>query len=246
VNKLADRSIPGVFFGYETGTKGYRIYDPIKDKLMISRDVIFDEKRAWNWGENESSQGNEAVAPYTFNVQFPDTVPGPTIGLDSELGADPSLGDAPVSPVDSIPSQGDSNSPPHTPVSSGTAAVPFQFATPPTDASKDSDGAPRRYRTIPNLLDTTEEIHGLEYSGLCLVATKEPGSVEEAMKEDCWRHAMQVEMQAIQENKTWVASDLPSNQKAIGLKWVFKVKKDPEPKIVKYKAWLVAKGYAQQ
>jgi hypothetical protein len=38
---------------------------------------------------------------------------------------------------------------------------------------------------------------------------------------------------------------LPKNQKAIGLKWVFKVKKDPEGNIVKHKARLVAKGYAQ-
>ena len=48
ITKLSDRSIPGVFFGYEPGTKGYKIYDPVRDKLMISRDVIFDEKRPWN------------------------------------------------------------------------------------------------------------------------------------------------------------------------------------------------------
>jgi hypothetical protein len=38
---------------------------------------------------------------------------------------------------------------------------------------------------------------------------------------------------------------LPRDHKAIGLKWVFKVKRDPARKIVKYKARLVAKGYAQ-
>jgi hypothetical protein len=39
-------------------------------------------------------------------------------------------------------------------------------------------------------------------------------------------------------------TDLPKNQKAIGLKWVFKVKRDPEGRIIKHKARLVAKGYA--
>lgn len=34
-------------------------------------------------------------------------------------------------------------------------------------------------------------------------------------------------------------------QKAIGLKWVFKLKKDLEGNVVKHKARLVAKGYAQ-
>ncbi|XP_066163729.1 uncharacterized protein [Oryza sativa Japonica Group] len=40
--------------------------------------------------------------------------------------------------------------------------------------------------------------------------------------------------------------DLPSGHKAIGLKWVFKVKKDPAGAVVKHKARLVAKGYVQQ
>jgi hypothetical protein len=53
-------------------------------------------------------------------------------------------------------------------------------------------------------------------------------------------------MQAIEDNRTWVVSDLPAKQKATVLKWVFKVKKDPKGNIVKYKAGLVAKGYAQR
>jgi len=46
ISKLSDRSVPGVFLGYETGTTGYRVYDPVKDKLMVSHDIIFDEQTA--------------------------------------------------------------------------------------------------------------------------------------------------------------------------------------------------------
>jgi len=53
-------------------------------------------------------------------------------------------------------------------------------------------------------------------------------------------------MQAIKANRTWDVSVLPPKHKAIGLKWVFKVKKDPSGKVVKHKAHLVAKGYAQR
>ena len=49
MTKLVDRSTPGVFLG---GTKCYRVYDPVNDKLMVTRDVIFDEKMAWNWVED--------------------------------------------------------------------------------------------------------------------------------------------------------------------------------------------------
>ena len=43
ISKLSDRSTKMVFIGYETGTKGYRVYDPVTKKLHISRDVIFEE-----------------------------------------------------------------------------------------------------------------------------------------------------------------------------------------------------------
>lgn len=39
--------------------------------------------------------------------------------------------------------------------------------------------------------------------------------------------------------------DLPPGKKAIGTKWVFKLKRTPDRTISRYKAPLVAKGYAQ-
>ena len=37
-----------VFLGYAEGTKAYRLYDPRGDKVLVSRDVVFDEKAAWD------------------------------------------------------------------------------------------------------------------------------------------------------------------------------------------------------
>jgi Reverse transcriptase (RNA-dependent DNA polymerase) len=53
------------------------------------------------------------------------------------------------------------------------------------------------------------------------------------------------EIFSIQKNGTWQLVSLPNNHKTIGLKWVFKLKKDMQGKIVKYKARLVAKDYIQ-
>jgi hypothetical protein len=47
-NKLADRSTPMIMIGYEAGTKAYRAYNPVNKKLVVTRDVIFDEKKSWN------------------------------------------------------------------------------------------------------------------------------------------------------------------------------------------------------
>ena len=37
-----------VLLGYEEGTKAYRLYNPRGDKVLVSRDVVFDEKAAWD------------------------------------------------------------------------------------------------------------------------------------------------------------------------------------------------------
>nr|GEU71554.1 ribonuclease H-like domain, reverse transcriptase, RNA-dependent DNA polymerase [Tanacetum cinerariifolium] len=57
---------------------------------------------------------------------------------------------------------------------------------------------------------------------------------------------MEIELDSINKNNTWTLTTLPTNQKAIGLKWVFKTKRDAKGKIIKYKARLVAKGYVQE
>ena len=48
LTKLEDRSTSMVFLGYAEGTKAYRLYDPRGDKVLVSHDVVFDEKAAWD------------------------------------------------------------------------------------------------------------------------------------------------------------------------------------------------------
>jgi len=57
---------------------------------------------------------------------------------------------------------------------------------------------------------------------------------------------MEEELSSIHENKTWSLVELPRGHRAIDLKWVYKVKRDENGDIVKYKACLVAKGYVQR
>lgn len=53
---------------------------------------------------------------------------------------------------------------------------------------------------------------------------------------------MQNEIDAIEKNNTWELMNFPPGQKPIGLKWVYKLKRDAKGEIVNYKARLVAKG----
>ncbi|RVX12855.1 Retrovirus-related Pol polyprotein from transposon RE1 [Vitis vinifera] len=47
--KLDERAEKGVFVGYAAESKGYRIYSLSRMKIVISRDVHFDENSYWNW-----------------------------------------------------------------------------------------------------------------------------------------------------------------------------------------------------
>ena len=53
-------------------------------------------------------------------------------------------------------------------------------------------------------------------------------------------------MKLIKKNETWKLVSPPKDCKPIGLKWVFTIKRDQSNQILKYKARLVVKGYAQR
>ena len=47
--KLDDKSEKYVFVGYDSRSKGYKLYNPNSRKIVISRDVEFDEEDCWDW-----------------------------------------------------------------------------------------------------------------------------------------------------------------------------------------------------
>jgi hypothetical protein len=93
--------------------------------------------------------------------------------------------------------------------------------------------------TVDNIMDIMDqELHHAEGA--------EPATFTEAQHEEDWRKAMAEEMHAIEENGTWELCNLPAVQRAIGLKWMYKLKQNLAGEIVRYKARLVVKGYAQR
>lgn len=201
VSKLSDRSAPMVLMGYEAGTKGYRLYDSVARKLHISRDVIFAENRAWKWNQEvESGIGSTVFEVEHFTIARQGTVTDDA-GSGSQSMTENSEDSVaePLSPVqwsidtDAVSPQATPSGSPHTPG--------VEYATPPTEDSMDSEGVQLRYRTMQNILDTSEEVQDFEYSGLCYLAGEEPHSIGDALGDKCWRDAMVIEMESIQANK---------------------------------------------
>ncbi|KAK3121549.1 hypothetical protein QOZ80_8BG0656020 [Eleusine coracana subsp. coracana] len=248
VSKLDDRSRPLVFISYASGTKAYRLLDPATGKVIVSHDVIFDESVGWDWeGKTDAIAApathdfriehivqrahEDAAAPMNRGARTPS--PPPAAQMPSPAPATPAL-PAPHAAVD--------------------APVPPIFVTPPSNDEDRLDAyhddTPVRYRTVDDLLGDTEPPPGLAArvvdAELHLACTGEPATFQEASKEEAGQTAMREELKAVEENDTWELIDLSRGHRPIGLKWVYKLKRNKAGTIVKHKARLVAKGYVQQ
>lgn len=229
--KLDDRSKKVINLGREPGTKGYRLYDPKENRIHISRDVIFEETKQWPWDmttERETMQEN-FVVPNMFKIdeESPEDLETVESGDDSYSG-------------DNVSGHGSYN------------GDNIQVSTPQSQSSVsridpdsyDDSTEPKKFRRLSDVYNNTEEIELDEE--LWLMGIDEPVNYTQAANDTNWKKAMMQEMNSIEANDTWKLTNLPPGQKIIGLKWIYKLKKDANGKVVKYKARLVAKGYVQE
>lgn len=80
-----------------------------------------------------------------------------------------------------------------------------------------------------------------------LTESYEPSTYDEAIKckeSSKWLAAIEEELKAHEENNTWTIID-KTDKKAITSKWIFKIKRNKDGEIEKYKARLCARGFSQ-
>lgn len=74
----------------------------------------------------------------------------------------------------------------------------------------------------------------------------EPEIVKAALASSHWKAAMSHEYEALITSNTWTLVSLPPGRSSIGCKWIFKVKRNSDGSVNRYKVRLVAKGFNQQ
>ena len=67
-SKLDPKSKQCIFFGYEKGMKGYKLWDPVARQIVISEDVVFNEEHMLNLNRVEVQKTRVAHAK-KFSVQ---------------------------------------------------------------------------------------------------------------------------------------------------------------------------------
>jgi hypothetical protein len=101
----------------------------------------------------------------------------------------------------------------------------------------------------PKSFSEYQLFHTTKYPFLSLHTTlseMEPSSYSKAVLDPRWRHAMQLEFDALISNDTWTLCPRPLQHNVIRNKWVFKIKKQADGTVERFKARLVAKGFDQQ
>ncbi|KAK9907798.1 hypothetical protein M0R45_000739 [Rubus argutus] len=216
--KLDDKSFKCVLLGMSEESKAYRLNDPVSKRIVVSRDVVFEENESWNWGKSVEEVGLDVL----------------------EWGDD----DGGQSEVD----QGDVEDEGSDCEEVESAIGPSSNEPLDDSSPSSNEGRVRRqplwmedYVSGEGLSDQEEDVNN------CIMfATADPITFQEAVKSAKWREAMDLEIGAIEKNGTWELTTLPAGAKRIGVKWVFKTKLNEHGEVDKCKASLVAKGYAQE
>ncbi|PNY14437.1 putative copia-type protein, partial [Trifolium pratense] len=176
--------------------RAYKLYNPTSKKVVISINVIVDEKSQWKW----SSKTNKQVT-----MQLEDGVNDAAITYQPIVNQNQGTNHEEDMNTSSDDDDDDDK---------------IQLSSVPAQAPRRSTR--NRFPSVrlnDHEINTDSEVN------------------EDAMKE---------ELHSIEKNHTWKLVKLPPHKKAISVKWVFKVKKNPDGNIVKHKARLVARGFLQQ
>lgn len=227
--KLDEKSIKVVMFGVSKESKAYRLYDPDNKRIIISKDVKFDEEKQWEW--EEDSNDDKLIV---LNDE-PDEEKGDAVGETQEdvNGENEEGSETLEEEVEDVEEAGERE------VGEGSNM-----------ASRSNTGK-NKVRPVW-MKDYVCEERGLlliEEDGEDLVAlyvsNDDLERYEDAVIHDKWRKAMEEEINSIEENHTWELVALPPGEKVIGVKWVFKTKLNEKGEVDKFKARLVAKGFLQ-
>lgn len=69
---------------------------------------------------------------------------------------------------------------------------------------------------------------------------------QEAFEKKTWKTSIDKEIKVIKKKDTWELASLSKGHTEIGVKWVYKAKKNSKGKVAIYKEILVGKGYSQR
>lgn len=198
--KLDTKSEKYMFVGYDKNSTNYRLFNPVTRKIIVSRNVVF----------NETNQSGLKPTTVKIEIESDDVTDfGEQEGVENQ-------------------------------VQRGEENEQEEHHESAEESDEIPNLRPQRNVRLPARFD---DFH------LNFVEIDIPDTYEDAIKSkeyDKWKKAIDEEYAALLKNNTWKMVEIPENKKLIESRWVFRVKRNQDGTISRYKARLCAKGYAQK
>jgi hypothetical protein len=210
LKKLADRSKPMVYLGVDEGCKAHRLLDVADNKIVVSRDIVCEEKQPWNWSDNsvedisadfqvDVSEGGRYVMDTvngTDDVQQAQSVSG---------GASNSTENEAVAVTPNHSNENSVNAPVVNAAHSSASLLPVSEQSPSVGQSSASSAeeSPIRFKNLNEIYEMTEEIELDSDTEALLAIMEEPSCYKDAAGDENWQAAIENELQSITKNRTW-------------------------------------------
>ncbi|PNX99782.1 copia-type polyprotein [Trifolium pratense] len=193
--KLDNKSIACVFLGVSEESKAYKLYNPIERKIIVSRVVVFEELKGWNWNKQNpvkpTNHVNDVEESDVIDLQNDhetiDEHDDAEQVQNDHIGHHGSNGESSDMSLKSDESEADSDN-----------ALPQRLCQRP----KRPPGYLKDYVTGIESVDNQDE-HLQNLVVAMLSSSEDPSCYEEASKSAGWKKAMDSEMQSIEANDTW-------------------------------------------
>ncbi|GJT77266.1 retrovirus-related pol polyprotein from transposon TNT 1-94 [Tanacetum coccineum] len=235
------RSTPCVFLGYSPSYHKYRCLDISTERLYIARHVRFNKAQFPFDIHKTTSPPLSKTSPY-YSSKSPYVIP--TTDHPS-----PSSPRSPISSPSSVShlspaSQTSPESSNGQPSPVPTTSIPAPPPTPPPPPPPITRQRPANLCQNPK--QSVPYNPSANHATVLPTTITEPTSFTVANNYPEWRQAMKEEYDALMKNGMWSLVPRASNTYVVNGKWVYRLKRDKNGVVTRYKARFLAKCFQQQ
>ena len=229
LGKLDAKSDEGIFLGFSTNSRSYRVYNKRTKTVMESINVKIDDAIT----KLEMIDDGEGLSTKEPTVEVEEYTPEKeSTPINSRVETRTmSRTTSPLTPLEVHPpiSRNDEMSTSKKPSSRVVKNHPESNII----GSLDEGLRPRKGN---KLLANRVTYH-------CYLTQFEPKSIEEALQDENWVESMHEKLNQFVRNDVWELAPRLEGVHVIGTKCIFKNKTDEDGEIIQNKSWLVAQGY---
>ncbi|KAJ9557526.1 hypothetical protein OSB04_012140 [Centaurea solstitialis] len=269
LGKFDSKYADGIFLGYSSISKTYRVFNKRRQTIEETIHVKFDESGTTFPHPHDNSEINQWADSFFQVPDIPTTDPSPQDLPDgfeedpptppTQISLPPIINATPITQVTPPEPDQPTNSEDFSQTIVSEPATTNLLPDPSVNEASTSGQvyqAPALRWTKDHPIDQvlgnpssgvkTRRQSGNIYLYVNFISENEPKEIDDALRDPAWVSAMQEELAEFIRNNVWLLVPRPRKRTIIGSKWIFRNKLDEIGTIIRNKARLVAQGYRQE